>query len=531
MTQKKIQAFLPLILSLFLVVGIVIGFALKDKVGNHVQLFSSNQNKALQEVLQLIDKKYVDEVQLDSITETTINDLLAALDPHSTYIPPKYLQDVNEEMTGNFEGVGIEFQMIDDSVHVMNILPGGPSDKAGIAIGDVLLAMNDTAQLSGAQRKPEDIRKLLRGPGGSEVKIKIWRSNATQDFTVKRGKIPLPSLDAAYMVAPKIGFIKLNKFSETTYFEFMEALRKLKKANMKKLILDLRGNSGGYLIEAVKIVDEFLSDDKLIVYTQGNHAPRYEYTCKKEGEFETGDLVVLIDENSASASEVVAGALQDWDRATIVGRRSFGKGLVQEQFNLSNQGALRLTVARYFTPLGRNIQKEYKGKGKSYRSEIENRYEQGELFRVDSSVLSGKSYKTQKGKLVYGGGGIMPDVFVGLDSNQYSNSLTAIAQKGILNKAVYFEYRKNKSFYTAFKNVKDFALQYKITPSLKAQIYQLAAKDSVDLSKLKALDWTILHNQSMILMAKQIWRNQGQVEAANLNDNIVLQSILLLSKK
>lgn len=349
MGNKKLQVWLPLLFAMIMVVGMVIGYQLKGKtLGN--RFLSLNKRNSLQELVELIKSRYVDKLSPDSINQLAAGQLLSLLDPHSVYIPAMDLKEVNEELMGNFQGIGVEFQLFNDTLNVMNVMEGGPAARANVQVGDKFIKVNDSITIAGKKLRADDVRKLLRGAMNTNVKVQVLRGNETVDITITRGTIMVPTVDAAYMIEAGTGYIRINKFGERTYEEFMQSLEKLQKQGMKQLVLDLRGNGGGLLKEATDIADEFLSGDKMIVYTEGSHVPRFEYHCKRDGLFETGKLVVLIDETSASASEVLSGALQDWDRATIVGRRSFGKGLVQQQFQLSDGSAVRLTVARYFTP-------------------------------------------------------------------------------------------------------------------------------------------------------------------------------------
>jgi carboxyl-terminal processing protease len=350
----------------------------------------------------------------DSINQLAANELLSHLDPHSVYIPADKLKEVNEELMGNFQGIGVEFQILEDTVHVMHVVEGGPSEKAGLQVGDRMLKVDDSIQVAGKKISSDAIRKLLRGPADTKVNLQVLRGNEKKNVTITQGSDTVSPIDAVYMINAETGYLRINKFAERTYEAFMQGMEKLQKQGMKQLILDLRGNGGGLMKEATDIADEFLSEDKLIVYTEGEHVQRYNYKCKRDGIFETGKLEVLIDESTASASEVLAGALQDWDRATIIGRRSFGKGLVQQQFQLTDGSAVRLTIARYYSPLGRNIQKPY-SKGKAlYEEELVERFHNGEVVKGDTSKPAGKAYKTPGGRTVYGGGGITPDVFVPL---------------------------------------------------------------------------------------------------------------------
>ncbi|MBP6687433.1 MAG: S41 family peptidase, partial [Lacibacter sp.] len=418
MNKKKVQVWLPVLLSVSIITGMFFGYKLRDNMGSFApSFFGRSKPNPVQEILELVKQKYVDTVSTDSLGQFAIQDVLSQLDPHSVYIPPVELQTVNEDMQGNYQGVGLEFGMLNDTLHVLYVMPKGPSEKAGLQVGDRIITANDST-ISGKKRKSDDIRKIFRGPKGTQLYVSLIRNNKPVTLTIQRGIIPVKSVDAAYLIEPGIAYIRIIKFSATTYEEFMQNLERLQKEGMKQLILDLRGNGGGMLDDAVQMADEFLDGNKEIVYTEGKSYPKQSYAARRPGLFEEGKLILLLDEGSASASEVLAGALQDWDRATILGRRSFGKGLVQEQFSLSDGSAVRLTVSRYFTPIGRSIQKPYtRGDKSSYKSEVIERLTNGELFHGDSASHNGKQYKTKiKGRLVYGGGGISPDVYVPVDS-------------------------------------------------------------------------------------------------------------------
>ena len=369
MGNKKLQVWLPLIFSIVLIAGMFLGYQLSAPQGGKSDFFSSNNRSTLQKALDLIRLKYVDSVNVDSLQGKALQEIMNDLDPHSVYLPPVDLKEANEDLAGNFDGIGVEFNLFSDTVNVVYVIQNGPSDKAGLQIGDKILKVNDST-LAGKRLSVDEIKDIIRGPGGSKAVLQVLRNNQQQTITVTRGTIPVPSVDAAYMIDKTTGYIKLNKFTESSYEEFMHAMEILKKQGLQSLILDLEDNGGGFMNEAVDIADEFLDGDKLVVYTEGVNNKKREYRCKRPGLFETGKLVVLVDEFSASASEVLAGALQDWCRATIIGRRTFGKGLVQEQYPLGDGSALRLTVARYYTPLGRSIQRSYEKGKKIYMDEV-----------------------------------------------------------------------------------------------------------------------------------------------------------------
>ncbi|MBD0368857.1 MAG: carboxyl-terminal protease, partial [Flavisolibacter sp.] len=374
------------------------------------------------------------------------------------------------------------------------------------------------------------IRRMIRGEAGTKVKFTVLRHNTVQYYYVTRGTIPLPSIDAFFMMDPTTGFIKLNKFSETTYRDFMEAMENLLGQGMKSLVLDLRGNGGGLMGQATAIADEFLDDNKLIVYTQGTNIPRQEYRARKEGIFEKGKLAVLVDELTASASEVLAGALQDWDRATIIGRRTFGKGLVQEQYQLSDGSALRLTVARYFTPSGRSIQRPYDKGKKVYMEEIYKRYENGELLTADSIHFSkDKAYKTSGGKTVYGGGGIMPDIFVPIDSSLFTRSVTRLYLDGRFNNFVYTYYIKNLPQWNQYKTPADFVTRYKNTSDAWDHLVQYALKDSINLQKIPEKDKRAIQDRIKAYLARFKWRTQGFYQVLNTSDDVVKKALEIVN--
>jgi carboxyl-terminal processing protease len=527
--SKKLQVWVPLLFSIAVVAGMLIGYKLRDTQPGK-SFFSFERPRPVQEVMNLINNKYVDDVKMNELTDSAIAAMLGRLDPHSVFIPSEDLQSVNDDIAGQFFGIGIEFNIFNDTLHVLNVVPDGPSFKAGIKIGDKMISVNDSS-IAGRKITTERIRKLLRGDLDTKVMIGILRGDKKQTMTVTRGMIPVSSIDASYIIATGIGYIKLNKFSQVTYREFMKSLEDLQKQGLKKLILDLRGNGGGVLEEATAIADEFLEGDKLITYTQGKHFPKREYRCQRQGLFEKGDLVVLEDEGSASASEVLMGALQDWDRATIVGRRSFGKGLVQEQYDLSDGSALRLTIARYFTPLGRSIQRSYTNGEKAYYEEINNRFHDGEVYSADSVKHdTSKLYKTRNGKKVYGGGGISPDYFIAIDTAFYSTALSKIFMKGIIGDYAYKYFLKKQEELNAFKTPADFVRNFSFTDDNWKDFTNLAAKDTINLINFspKEKDYLVTRIKSSI--ARQKWRNEGFYEMLNTQDDAVKKALELLSK-
>ncbi len=416
--NSRISIWLPLLLGLMLAAGIMMGKLLNDQQGSGHQRKAFSTPDKIGSILSYIDENYVDSVSRQRITEEIIEKILTDLDPHSLYIPGRNMREVNESLRGQFDGIGVQFNMVNDTVMVIQPTRGGPSDMAGIRAGDRIILV-DTIRIAGVKTPEDSIVSMLKGPRGSKVNVGVYRRGEpeTLRFEITRGVIPVSSIEVAYMVTPEIGLIKITTFSQTTYREFTEALNQLKEQGCNRLILDLRGNSGGIMEPAIKIADEFLEKGQMIVYTEGRARKRQEYLATGRGMGESLKLAVLIDEGSASASEIIAGAIQDNDRGWIIGRRSFGKGLVQEQAMLNDGSALRLTTARYYTPSGRSIQKSYDNGSQDYYLDIARRYRKGELLAADSINFDDSlKFTTPGGRTVYGGGGIMPDYFVPYDT-------------------------------------------------------------------------------------------------------------------
>ena len=385
------------------------------------------------EVMTLIDGNYTDSPDMNRLSETAINAMLKTLDPHSVYIPAKDVERANEGLQGNFEGVGISFQIVSDTIVVQSVISGGPSEKVGIEVGDKLIRI-DGEPATGDSINNNFVFKHLRGKKGTVVHIDVLRQGTLYNFEITRDKVPIYSIDTWFMADSTIGYIRLIRFARTSIDEFRKALKSLEKEGMESLILDLRGNTGGFLDIAYTLANEFLERGQLIVYTEGRKSPRQNFSSNGRGKFKKGDLVVLIDEGSASASEIVSGAVQDWDRGTLIGRRTFGKGLVQRMMPLSDGGQIRLTTARYYTPSGRCIQRPYDEGSDAYRDDISKRYKHGELVNADSIHFADSlKYRTAHGRTVYGGGGIMPDLFVPMDTMRLTDYYVALRGKGLLN--------------------------------------------------------------------------------------------------
>lgn len=433
--MKNNTRFIPFLLAICLVAGIGIGtFYANHFSGNKLGIINTSSNK-LNALLHIIDDQYVDTVKVNDLVEETMPLILSELDPHSSYIPAKDLEAVNSELKGSFSGIGIQFTIQDDTIHINSVIKGGPSEKVGLMAGDRIVEVDDSAFVGKIVTNFEAMKRL-KGEKGSKVKLGIFRPGEKEilDFTVIRGDIPVKSIDAAYMINDKFGYVKVNKFGETTYPELLIALAKLNQEDCKGMIIDLRGNTGGYMAAAIQMINEFLPGNRLIVYTQGRKSPRENYTSNGSGSSQEMPLIVLIDEISASASEIFAGAIQDNDRGTIIGRRSFGKGLVQQPIEFSDGSAIRLTIARYYTPSGRCIQKPYeKGKDEEYELDLLTRYEHGEFFSADSIKQNeNEVYHTSLGRPVYGGGGIMPDIFVPQDTTDMTSYFRMAANRGLI---------------------------------------------------------------------------------------------------
>lgn len=430
--NKKYLVYVPVLLALALIFGLIVGNALNrsgQPMSRNIKLSAGNK---LSTIMNLVESAYVDSINTSEIIEQTIPDLLKNLDPHSTYIPARNMQEVEEEMQGNFSGIGVQFSIQEDTVVIIDVISGGPSQKLGLLAGDRIVLVNDS-NIAGVGVRNEDVLKLLRGQKGTKVKVSNLRKGFKDlfEFEIVRGDIPIYSVDVSYMIDDETGFIKVSRFAEQTYKEFMEGMLKLDKAGAKKIIIDLRGNPGGYLAAVIRMVDEFLEKDEPILITRGKSQPEKIYNASNRATFAGKQVFVLQDEFSASASEIFAGALQDNDRGIVIGRRSFGKGLVQEQIPFSDGSAVRLTVARYYTPSGRSIQKPYNNGSEKYFEDLFERMVHGEMLVADSIQFADSlKYSTKNGRTVYGGGGIMPDIFVPADTAGRSSYFNRIYQQG-----------------------------------------------------------------------------------------------------
>ncbi len=481
----------------------------------------------LQALLYQIDHMYVDSVDDNKLVNSAIVSMLADLDPHSVYIPKEDLEEVNEPLKGNFEGVGIQFNIVRDTIYVVDAIASGPSERVGIRAGDRIVKV-DSEIVAGTGVKNSDVIKLLRGAKGTKVNVSVVRQGekAPLDFTITRDKIPIYSVEAAYMAEPGVGYIKVSRFGATTTKEFTDKLDMLKKQGMKDLILDLQGNGGGYLRAAQEMADQFLGDRKLIVYTEGRASPREDLYATSSGKFEKGHLVVMVDEGSASASEIVTGAMQDWDRAVIVGRRTFGKGLVQRPVMLPDGSAVRLTVARYYTPSGRCIQKSYADGLDAYRHEGMDRLREGELTSADSiHIQDTVKYYTNNKRVVYSGGGIVPDVFVPIDTSLSSAWFGQLVRKGITNTAAINYVDKHRAdIQRQYKDVDAFRKNFSVDAELNAAMEKLAEEakiepDSAGMARSKRL----VDLRMKALIARDVWNTSAYWQVIN-SDNPVDRS-------
>lgn len=525
--NSKYQIRLPLVLCLGIAVGVFIGASMDTRNA------SSDVNQDVQkfrEVLSQIKDEYVDTVNTTRLVDNAIAHMLVKLDPHSSYIPASDKVAANEDLKGNFDGIGIEFNIFNDTVVVVSALSGGPSEALGIQSGDKILNVNGES-LAGIGVTSSDVMRALKGPKGTEVKVTILRRDKEIDYSIVRDKIPQYSVDVAYMVDGETGYIKVNRFSATTYDEFLASLKSLKSKGMKKLILDLQGNPGGYMNMAIEMADEFLSKGKRIVSQRGKESKyNAQASSTGRGEFEKGDVIVLVNEGSASASEILAGALQDNDRALLVGRRTFGKGLVQSPFDLSDGSELRLTISRYYTPSGRSIQKPYDDLDK-YSMDIVSRYNHGEFFHSDSIHFNDSlKYITLNGRTVYGGGGIMPDYFVPLDTTLNSHYLNELYTSISIHEYT-FQYVEQHRETLLEKGLEDFLKNFKVSDSMVEGLVEVGIGNRVkpdrkDLRERKALFKVHLKAQ----IARKLWGNEGFYPVFNETNEVFLQAIKLFDR-
>ena len=543
----------PTLTIVCLLLGFLIGNAVSNKVNaqrfyiQNGQLFQQPESK-VDQLLQLMDQAYVDEINVDSITDEVMMELVKRLDPHSAYIPKEDLEMVNSELSASFSGIGVQFSIQNDTVQVVAVISGGPSEGMGVLAGDKIVMVNDS-NFTGKTITNEKVMHALRGPKGTEVKIGVMRSGSSEvyEFTITRGEIPVHSVDAKFIIeakgerreakgdeakGEKIGFVRVNRFGENTYDEFIAAMALLKGQGATAYIVDLRENSGGYMDQAIQMANEFLAKGDLIVYSEGRAYPRFDARANGSGRFQREKLVVLIDNFSASASEIFAGAMQDNDRATIIGRRSFGKGLVQQQIPFADGSAVRLTVARYYTPSGRSIQKPYKmGEGEDYAMDLINRFEHGEFYSADSVQIADSTvYLTKNGRVVRGGGGIMPDVFVGRDTTLYTPYFNIVVNRAYTYQFAYQytdRHRKELSRYKDWQSLEKHLLQADWMPEFVAFAQEKGVEPNAEqLAKSKPLLVRLIN----AYIVRNILNDEGFFPLFERDDDVTIKAVEELSK-
>ncbi|MBQ7553418.1 MAG: S41 family peptidase [Bacteroidaceae bacterium] len=533
MASNKNTRFIPLIIAVSIVGGILIGaFYTKHYGGNRLGIINSSSNK-INALMRIVEDQYVDTINMSEVVEGALPQILAQLDPHSTYIPAMDAEEVNSELEGSFSGIGIQFVIQDDTIHINSVIQGGPSEKVGLMAGDRIVKVNDSIFV-GKIVTERSAKEHLKGPKGSEVKISVKRAGEKEllDFIVVRGDIPQNSINAAYMITKDFGYVKINKFARTTHVELLNAIAQLSHENCKGLIIDLRDNTGGYMDAALRMVNEFLPEGRLMLFAHGRKYPRMEEYANGTGSCQKMPLVVLINESSASASEIFAGAIQDNDRGTIIGRRSFGKGLVQQPIEFNDGSSIRLTVARYYTPSGRCIQRPYEnGKDPEYDTDWINRYEHGEFFSADSIKLNtDEEYFTTLGRPVYAGGGIMPDIFVPQDTIGVSSYLIEVSNKGLISRFGFNYSDKNREKLLKYEGQEKLAKYLKQQDITGQFIRYCDSKGVKRRNLLISKSHKLLEKYLCANIISNIQGTQPYIEYWNLDDNTVLKAIEVLEK-
>jgi len=530
---RRLVIWMPLFLAVAIIAGIFLGARIQRMQHWGPPLTAANGANKVSLIMSLIEGNYVDTVDSKKIVEAAIPEILKQLDPHTVYIPAKDMQEVSEEMSGNFSGIGVQFSIQNDTIMVIDVISGGPSQKLGIRAGDRIVKVNDSI-MAGVKVTNEKVLKKLRGDKGSKVNVSIARKGFPEliPYEIKRGEIPLTSVDVSYMIDDKTGYIKVGRFAEKTYEEFMSGVDKLEKSGADQLIIDLRGNPGGYLGAVIKMVSEFLDNGELVVYTEGRTQPKRSFNTEKKGSYYGKKVVVLVDEYSASASEIFAGAIQDNDRGTIIGRRTFGKGLVQEQIPFYDGSAIRLTVARYYTPAGRCIQKSYKKGLDDYYGDLNRRYVHGEFEQKDSIQYSDTlKYYTRMKRVVYGGGGIMPDLFVAADTTGFSPYYLKVTQKGLVYQYAFDYSDKYRDELGKLKTGQEFET-YLIGHNILNSFTEFAVKKGIATdAKGMALSGKIIETQLMAYISRNIIGEVGFYSVISKLDPTLKEAIKAFDKK
>lgn len=531
---KGIRVWVPLLFAVTLIAGMTIGFKLRDSLKNKRDITTIIQrNDRLEQIIDLINARYVDSVNANLLYEDAVNGIIRNLDPHTVYIPADKLQSVNEELDGSFFGIGVEFSIVKDTIQITSVVEDGPAEVAGIQIGDKLIKVGDST-VAGTGITSMRIIKMLKGKQFSKVFLTMMDPfrNDTRLVSLKRDAIPKYSIEASVMLDSITGIIKITRFSATTYDEFVKALTGLQKQGMQKLIVDLRQNAGGYMEPAKQIADEFLTGDKLIVMTKGINSMVRKYIAGNKGEFETGDLAILVDEQSASASEILAGAIQDWDRGVVIGRRTYGKGLVQDQFDLEDGSALRLTIAKYYTPSGRSVQRSFEDGREAYSHDFMMRYESGELTGYDTLEQADTTkYYTANQRVVYGGGGITPDIYVPYDTTKLSTPLLNLIFSDNVKAVVWDYYIQNRTMLKKYKSVKEYANAF--NPDALVQEYiarqDRQTKKVVEIMLKKERYRSFFSLQMKAQLARMLFRDNGYYSISYKDDNMVAKALEILN--
>ncbi len=536
MKNINIKAYLPFLFAIVLALGVLLGLNLNfdrtSQMPSEKKFFSIGFDRydKINDIINYIDEAYVDSINRQELTDEAIVNLLRNLDPHSSYIPASAFRELNDPLMGSFEGIGIEFNMMTDTVIVINPIPGGPSESIGIRAGDRIIKVEDET-IAGVNIDTQDVVRKLKGPKGTEVTVFVMRRGVDDllEFTITRDKIPSFSLDIAYMIDDKTGYVKLGQFSATTHQEFRMALERLNRQGLEQMILDLRGNGGGFLEAAIQLADEFLQPESLIVYTDGRKRPKTVATARRNGGFETQPLVVLIDEWSASASEIIAGAVQDHDRGVVIGRRSFGKGLVQEQVQLGDGSALRLTVARYYTPSGRSIQKPYDNGSEEYYADFMQRYLEGELEHPDSIRYDDSlRFETASGRTVYGGGGITPDIFIPLNTDERSPYFVKVANRGLIYRFAFDYADDNRDRIKAYETAENFVENFQVN-SIEQSFIDFAESEGVDFNEEEyRVAENLIKAQIKAYIGRNIFGNDAFYPVMNKRDAAVARALEVL---